>query len=155
MTPPVAATTVLGIETSCDETAAAVVRRAADGRGSILSNVKLLPIVGARRLITGGMVLASWPPAGLYGFVLTGLFLAPVFPTALSWVVRVDPAAGAATALVIAGASFGPVLVSPLIGLTHDRFGAAAIAPALAAVIVLDLALALGLRRDSRGATSG
>lgn len=31
--------TVLGIETSCDETAAAVVRRSADGAGSILSNV--------------------------------------------------------------------------------------------------------------------
>jgi N6-L-threonylcarbamoyladenine synthase len=30
---------VLGIETSCDETAAAVVRRAADGRGEILSSV--------------------------------------------------------------------------------------------------------------------
>jgi N6-L-threonylcarbamoyladenine synthase len=32
-------TLVLGIETSCDETAAAVVVRAADGRGRILSNV--------------------------------------------------------------------------------------------------------------------
>lgn len=31
--------TVLGIETSCDETAAAVVRRGADGRGEILSNL--------------------------------------------------------------------------------------------------------------------
>ena len=31
--------TVLGIETSCDETAAAVVRRGADGRGEILANV--------------------------------------------------------------------------------------------------------------------
>ena len=31
--------TVLGIETSCDETAAALVRRSADGRGEILSNV--------------------------------------------------------------------------------------------------------------------
>jgi N6-L-threonylcarbamoyladenine synthase len=30
---------VLGIETSCDETAAAIVRRDADGRGQILSNV--------------------------------------------------------------------------------------------------------------------
>jgi N6-L-threonylcarbamoyladenine synthase len=35
------ATVILGIETSCDETAAAVVRRAADGRGDILSNVVL------------------------------------------------------------------------------------------------------------------
>jgi N6-L-threonylcarbamoyladenine synthase len=33
------ALTVLGIETSCDETAAAVVRRAADGRGEILAGV--------------------------------------------------------------------------------------------------------------------
>jgi N6-L-threonylcarbamoyladenine synthase len=32
---------VLGIETTCDETAAAVVRRDADGRGTILSNVVL------------------------------------------------------------------------------------------------------------------
>ncbi|MEZ5910056.1 MAG: tRNA (adenosine(37)-N6)-threonylcarbamoyltransferase complex transferase subunit TsaD [Hyphomicrobiaceae bacterium] len=35
------ALTVLGIETSCDETAAAVVRREADGRGRILSNIVL------------------------------------------------------------------------------------------------------------------
>jgi N6-L-threonylcarbamoyladenine synthase len=34
-----AATHILGIETSCDETAAAVVRRNADGSGTILSNV--------------------------------------------------------------------------------------------------------------------
>ena len=30
---------ILGIETSCDETAAAVVQRSADGRGTILSNI--------------------------------------------------------------------------------------------------------------------
>ena len=36
--PPSRPLTVLGIETSCDETAAAVVRRNADGRGEILSN---------------------------------------------------------------------------------------------------------------------
>jgi N6-L-threonylcarbamoyladenine synthase len=34
-----AALTVLGIETSCDETAAAIVRRTADGRGEIISSV--------------------------------------------------------------------------------------------------------------------
>ena len=33
--------TVLGIESSCDETAAAVVRRGADGQGTILSNTVL------------------------------------------------------------------------------------------------------------------
>lgn len=37
--PSASATTVLGIETSCDETAAAIVTRTADGTGSIRSNV--------------------------------------------------------------------------------------------------------------------
>src|SRR5919112_4468300 len=35
---------VLGIETTCDETAAAVVERAGDGRGNILSNIVLSQI---------------------------------------------------------------------------------------------------------------
>ncbi len=38
-------TTILGIESSCDETAAAVVRRNHDGRGKILSNVVLSQIM--------------------------------------------------------------------------------------------------------------
>jgi N6-L-threonylcarbamoyladenine synthase len=37
--PPVTGRIVLGIETSCDETAAAVIRRDGDGTGTILSNV--------------------------------------------------------------------------------------------------------------------
>ena len=40
----IAALTILGIETSCDETAAAVVRREADGSGAILSNIVLSQI---------------------------------------------------------------------------------------------------------------
>lgn len=35
---------ILGIETSCDETAAAIVRRGADGRGEIISNIVLSQI---------------------------------------------------------------------------------------------------------------
>ncbi|MBB5753768.1 tRNA (adenosine(37)-N6)-threonylcarbamoyltransferase complex transferase subunit TsaD [Prosthecomicrobium pneumaticum] len=45
---------VLGIETSCDETAAAVVRREPDGRGTILSNVVLSQI--AEHAAFGGVV---------------------------------------------------------------------------------------------------
>jgi adenosylmethionine-8-amino-7-oxononanoate aminotransferase len=40
MTPHARAFTVLGIETSCDETAAAIVRRESGGRGSILSDIR-------------------------------------------------------------------------------------------------------------------
>src|SRR6516165_8463434 len=45
---------VLGIETTCDETAAAVVRRHDDGRGEILSNVVLSQI--AEHAAYGGVV---------------------------------------------------------------------------------------------------
>ena len=45
MTPePARAYTLLGIETSCDETAASVVRRRADGKGEILSDIVLSQI---------------------------------------------------------------------------------------------------------------
>jgi len=45
---------VLGIETSCDETAAAVVRRGPDGRGTILSNVVLSQV--DEHAVFGGVV---------------------------------------------------------------------------------------------------
>jgi N6-L-threonylcarbamoyladenine synthase len=45
---------VLGIETTCDETAAAVVERADDGRGTILSNVILSQVVEHAKF--GGVV---------------------------------------------------------------------------------------------------
>jgi N6-L-threonylcarbamoyladenine synthase len=45
---------VLGIETTCDETAAAVVERHGDGRGTILSNVVLSQI--AEHAAFGGVV---------------------------------------------------------------------------------------------------
>jgi N6-L-threonylcarbamoyladenine synthase len=48
------ALTVLGIETSCDETAAAVVRRQLDGSGAILSNIVLSQI--AEHAAFGGVV---------------------------------------------------------------------------------------------------
>ena len=55
MTPPrVRAFTLLGIETSCDETAAAVVRRNADGRGDILSDIVLSQI--SEHAAFGGVV---------------------------------------------------------------------------------------------------
>ncbi|MGB6537008.1 MAG: tRNA (adenosine(37)-N6)-threonylcarbamoyltransferase complex transferase subunit TsaD [Xanthobacteraceae bacterium] len=76
---------VLGIETTCDETAAAVVERGDDGRGRILSNVVLsqaeharfggvVPEIAARahvevldRVIVQAMVEAEQSPAALDG----------------------------------------------------------------------------------------
>lgn len=98
--------TVLGIETSCDETSAAIVRRRADGRGDICSNVVLsqtaehapfggvVPEIAARshlvhldRLVEQAMAeagisydeldaVAVTAGPGLIGGVLTGLMTA-------------------------------------------------------------------------------
>ena len=81
---------ILGLETSCDETAAAVVRRHADGHGEILSNVVLsqiadhapyggvVPEIAARvhikhldRLVAQAMVEASLGFAQLDGVAAT------------------------------------------------------------------------------------
>jgi N6-L-threonylcarbamoyladenine synthase len=99
-------TTILGIETSCDETAASVVRRHADGRGEILSNVVLsqvkdhapyggvVPEVAARahihhldRIVTNAMAdakvsyddldaVSATAGPGLSGGLIVGLTLA-------------------------------------------------------------------------------
>ncbi|CAN5240345.1 tRNA (adenosine(37)-N6)-threonylcarbamoyltransferase complex transferase subunit TsaD [soil metagenome] len=101
-----AATTILGIETSCDETAAAVVRRDTLGRGEILANIVLsqtrdhapyggvVPEIAARahvshldRLIAQALTeanvaagdlagIAATAGPGLIGGVLVGLTMA-------------------------------------------------------------------------------
>ena len=49
---------VLGIETTCDETAAAVVERGTDGRGRILSNVVLSQV--GEHAAFGGFLVKRW-----------------------------------------------------------------------------------------------
>jgi EmrB/QacA subfamily drug resistance transporter len=119
--------------------------------GSILSNVKLLPIVGARRLITGGMVLAaigmlflsritadssylthvlSVLPVMGFGF---GLIFATAFNTSTAGVARTDAGVASATVNTMqqVGGSIGTALLSTIAahttaGYLTDHPGAAA-----------------------------
>jgi N6-L-threonylcarbamoyladenine synthase len=77
--PPQRALTVLGIETSCDETAAALVRRTLDGRGVVFSNIirsqfkeheafgGVVPEIAARAHVDvlDGLIKAALQQAGL------------------------------------------------------------------------------------------
>jgi len=79
--------TILGIETSCDETAAAIVRRTADGQAEILSNVVLsqtedhaayggvVPEIAARAHVThlDGIVAEALKQAGISWGDLNGV----------------------------------------------------------------------------------
>src|ERR1700677_916531 len=108
---------ILGIETTCDETAAAVVRRTPDGRGRILSNVVLsqisehaqfggvVPEIAARahvealdHIIAKAMAeakvsfgaldgVAAAAGPGLIGGVIVGLHTASAIP-AVRWLSR-------------------------------------------------------------------
>ena len=124
--------TVLGIETSCDETAAAIVRRFGDGRGEILSNV----------------VRSQWQEHAAYGGVVPEIaarahiaclddIAAEAFATAGITVSNID--AVAATA--------GPGLIGGLlVGLTFAKSLALAARRPLIAVNHLEAhALTVGL----------
>ena len=87
MTAADGALTLLGIETSCDETAAAVVRRAADGTGTVLSSVVhsqiaehapyggVVPEIAARSHVTrlDGIVEAALLESGVSLYELDGI----------------------------------------------------------------------------------
>ena len=114
-----------------------------------------------QQLITGGLVLASLslaaaslPAAAPVAYSLTGLFLAPVFTTALVWLTRELPGRHAPT-LVFAGSFLGPVLFAPLIGLANDLYGPIATPLGLLGIALIDLAAVLYLivllRQRARG----
>lgn len=113
---------VLGIETTCDETAAAVVRRHADGRGEILSNIVfsqvdehavfggVVPEIAARShvALTDRMVRQAMTEAGV-GFADLDAVAAAAGPGLVGGVI-----VGLTTAKAIALAAN-----KPLIGVNH------------------------------------
>lgn len=107
-------------------------------------------LAGTLLLAAGSLVLATWAPAAPLAYILTGLFLAPVFPTAFAWLAADHPVGYAGGALVLAGSSAGPVLISPLVGLAQDTAGAGAIPLALVTVVLLDIAGVVLLTSASR-----
>ena len=103
-------------------------------------------VTGALVLAAASLALAAIPAAAPAAYTLTGLFLAPVFTTALVWLGRELPG-GAAPTFVFAGAFLGPVIFSPVVGLMRDTFGPAAIPLTLLTIALLDVAIVLALRR--------
>lgn len=93
-------------------------------------------------LAAAALLLSRVDGAAPYAFALTGLFLAPVFPTALAWQAQRAPAGVGATALVIAVASFGPVVALPLVGAVADAGGTASIPVSLITLSLLGAVVA-------------
>ncbi len=102
-------------------------------------------------MTAGGLslLLASWTPAAVVAYGLTGLFFAPMFPTVIAWMSRVVPSGQGATA-VFAASLAGPVVVSPLLGASADRLGAGSIPVVLAVLAAITLGTAVSLSHRVR-----
>lgn len=109
-----------------------------------LKPASLLP--GTLLLACAVLTVAHVRPAAPSAYAAAGLFLAPVFPTALAWWSTSASADAGRTAVVIAASSFGPVLMSPGIGAVYDALGPGAIPTALVTITLLTVAVALRLR---------
>ncbi|MEV6250353.1 hypothetical protein AB0M38_29760 [Streptomyces sp. NPDC051742] len=93
------------------------------------------------------------PAPAPYAYAGVGLFVAPIFPTALPWLLEVAPQARRASALVIAASMVGGVAAGPALGKVVERAGIRAVPLLLAAVSLLCLAATLRLISATRTST--
>ncbi|MFC9246217.1 MFS transporter [Streptomyces sp. NPDC057136] len=95
---------------------------------------------------------AAVPALAPYAYAGVGLFIAPIFPTALPWLMEAAPQARRAGALVIAASMVGGVAAGPALGKVIERAGMRAVPLLLAVVSLLCLAATLWLISATRTA---
>lgn len=100
-------------------------------------------VLGSTILAMLTLLFAGNVVAAPYLYAAVGLFLAPVFGTALAWLTEVFPQrAEQYTPIVVAAANLGPVMTAPLIGRAVGISGTQAIPTALAVLAALLVASA-------------
>lgn len=95
---------------------------------------------------------AAVPALAPYAYAGVGLFIAPIFPTALPWLMEAAPRARRAGALVIAASMVGGVAAGPALGKVIEWAGIRAVPLLLAVVSLLCLAATLWLIGATRTA---
>ncbi len=93
------------------------------------------------------LLVTTLPGLAVAGYLLTGVVLALVFPTLLSWFTRVFGQPPIAVALLFAAGSVGSALLPPGIGALVDLVGVGAIPWSLAAAALVAGLLTFGLGR--------
>jgi MFS transporter, FHS family, glucose/mannose:H+ symporter len=109
--------------------------------------------VPSQNIILGGLVLSLLSlllvQVTPFGYVLAGLFLAPVFPAGLVWLGRVTHDQRATSAFLVAS-SLGSLVSAPMVGALAQAFGAGAIPWAITGFTVLSLFSAVWLREITK-----
>jgi FHS family glucose/mannose:H+ symporter-like MFS transporter len=92
-------------------------------------------VVGASVLGLAAALLSQILLFAPYAYVLMGLAFAPIFPSTLGWLHETFPNRAEQIApLALAGATLGPVVTAPLIGMSVAGFGSGAVPVALSAL---------------------
>ncbi|MGL5808358.1 MAG: MFS transporter, partial [Nocardioides sp.] len=100
------------------------------------------------------LALAAIPVAAPYAYVGVGLFIAPIFPTALPWLNRTVPSISGAGAYVIAASMIGGVAFPPLLGKSIEVSDVRAVPLLLLVLAVVCVAVSGWLIRATRPATT-
>ena len=87
------------------------------------------------------LLLALIPAITPIAYILTGMAIAPIFPTAVAWVARLNPLNPAATSWLFPASMVGSALIPTLTGVVIARIGAGW-APGLFAIVILASAAA-------------
>lgn len=99
-------------------------------------------------------LLAAVPPAAPFAYAGVGLFLAPIFPTGLTWLNEAVPGVRWAGTLVIAGSMAGGGAAGPALGEAIELSGVRAVPLVLCGVSALCLVATLWLNRATRASAT-
>lgn len=107
-------------------------------------------VIGSCVGMAGCLALAAVPGLAPYAYVGVGLFIAPIFPTALPWLNRAVPTVSGAGAYVIAASMIGGVAFPPLLGAAIERSGVRAVPLLLLGLAAVCVVLSVQLARTTR-----
>lgn len=96
------------------------------------------------------LVLATIPALAPFAYVGVGLFIAPIFPTALPWLNRSVPTVKAAGAYVIAASMIGGVAFPPLLGEAIELSGADTVPLLMFGLAAILVVISIWLRRTTK-----
>lgn len=96
------------------------------------------------------LALAAVPVLAPWAYIGVGLFIAPIFPTALPWLNRAVPTVRGAGAYVIAASMIGGVAFPPVLGAAIDLSGVRAVPVLLFVLAAICVAVSVYLTGTTR-----
>jgi fucose permease len=94
--------------------------------------------------------LAAVPDLAPAAYVLTGLVIAPIYPTGFAWLAKVTPGRRTPTVYLVGSAVLGAAIFPPIVGRAIEAFGAAVTPLALAILAIGTLAAFAGVALTGR-----